>query len=159
MLSQSPFSFRLLYGSTPWFFACSWWHMLYRKYSSPLHFPHWFLFLSAPQSSPLNMLSNSIYSLPPRFCPSSSSLKGKNKTKQPSTMAHTQISEKDAVTAFKAQIPSNSQTHLSLYPHCYFPQPWLKPSLRTFINSLVTHPTPPQLHITMPHRDLPQTQI
>ena len=31
--------------------------------------------------------------------------------------------------------------------------------LRTLINSLVTHLTPPQLLITMPHRDLPQTQI
>ena len=34
-------------------------------------------------------------------------------------MAHTR-SDKDAVTAFKTQIPSNSQTHLSFYPHCYF---------------------------------------
>lgn len=126
--------------------------------SPPTFFPTDFYFSLPHSHLHLNMLSNSIYSLPPRFCPSSSSLKGKNKTKQPSTMAHTRYQRR------MLSLLSKHRFLVILKPICLFiltvtATALAQTLLRTFINSLVTHPTPPQLHITMPHRDLPQTQI
>ena len=120
MLSQSPFSFRLLYGSTPWFFACSWWHMLPIESSSPPTFSPLISILlcltvistwTRSQIQFTHFLPDSVLLVPV--------LRGKTKQNNHLLRPH-QISEKDAVTAFKTQIPSNFQTHLSLYPHCYF---------------------------------------
>ena len=119
MLSQSPFSLRLIYGSIPWFFVCSWWHMLPIESSAPPTFPplisvplcptvisSW----TRPQIQFTHFFPDSVLLVP--------ALRGKKK-KTIYCGLH-QISDKDAVTAFKTQVPSNSQTHLSLYPHCYF---------------------------------------
>ena len=123
LLRQHAFAVSTLFQASLWIYPlllCLFLmtHAPYRKFILSYIFPTDFCTCLSHSHLQLNMLSNSIYSLPPRFYPSSSSLEGEKK-KQPSTMAHTR-SDKDAVTAFKTQIPSNSQTHLSLYPHCYF---------------------------------------
>ena len=157
MLSQSPFSLRLIYGSIPWFFVCSWWHMLPIESSAPPTFPplisvplcptvisSW----THPQIQFTHFFPDSVLLVP--------ALRGKKK-KTIYCGLH-QISDKDAVTAFKTQVPSNSQTHF-LFILTVTSTALAQILLRTFTKSLITHLTPPQLLIIMPQRDLPQTQI
>lgn len=159
MLSQSPFSLRLLYGSIPWFFVCSWWHMLPIESSAPPTF-------SPLISVPLCPTVISSWTRPqiqfthffPDSCPSSYSLEGEKKKKKPSTVAYTRYQIR------MLSLLSKHRFLVILKPICLFiltvtSTALAQTLLRTFIKSLITHLTPSQLLIIMPQRDLPQTQI
>ena len=157
MLSQSPFSLRLLYGSIPWFFVCSWWHMLPIESSAPPTFsplisvplcPTVISSWTHPQIQFTHFFPDSVLLVP--------ALRGKKK--KPSTVAYTRYQIR------MLSLLSKHRFLVILKPICLFILTVTSTALaqillRTFTKSLITHLTPPQLLIIMPQRDLPQTQI